>query len=142
MNIKFTGNFKDLKPMGFKFNKLFANNYKVYEKNDIWIWVANGGYVEIRDLYSLSGYVLKAIWNDTFPLYEEDVPFRDGLLFKKGDRKSCMINQKTGEIIERRLFVNGGYDSDNLYRELSISKKTFEFIKELKSLNIMEIIED
>ena len=142
MNIKFTGDFKQLKPMGFTFHKLFANNYKVYEKDDVWVWVANGGYVEIRDLYNLSGYVLKAIWNGTFPVYNEEVKIGDRIVFKKGDRKSCMINQETGEIIERKVFVNMGYDSDNIYRELSIYKKTFEFIKELKSLNIMEIVEE
>lgn len=147
MNIKFTGKFKDLKKMGFTFHKLFADNYKVYEKDGIWIWVAEGGYVEIKDLYNLSGYVLKAIWDDTYPVYKEDVSLLEGrLLFKKGERKSCMINQETGEIIERRIFVkkycdeNAEYDYE-LFREVSIYKKTFEFAKELKDLNIMEIIE-
>lgn len=41
MDIKFTGDFKKLKPMGFTFHKLYAHNYKVYEKNEVWVWVAH-----------------------------------------------------------------------------------------------------
>jgi hypothetical protein len=146
MDIKFTGNFKDLKGMGFKFHKLFANNYKVYEKDKIWIWVARGGYVEVADFYELSGYIVDAIWNDTFPVYEKNVDYGEKLSWlnrKKGDKKPCQINRKTGEIVERREFTkkycdeNGEYDYD-LWRELSIYKETFESIKELK--DIMEIV--
>jgi len=153
MNIKFTGNFKDLKPMGFKFHKLFANNYKVYNKDKVWIWVAEGGYVEIGSYYGLSGYILKAIWEDTYPVHEKDVDYGEKLSFiniKKGDRKQCKINEKTGEIIERREFnkkfcdENGEYDENSeylIYRDISIYKKTFKFLEELKALNIMEIEE-
>ena len=87
MIIKFTGDFKQLIPMGFTFHKLFARNYKVYEKNKVWIWVAHGGYVEIADFFSLSGYIMKAIWDGTFPVYEECVVYGDRIFFKKGDRK-------------------------------------------------------
>ena len=57
MKIKFTGDFKKLIPMGFTFHKLYASNYKVYEKSKVWIWVAHGGYVEIDDFFSNSGYI-------------------------------------------------------------------------------------
>ena len=149
MNIKFKGDFKQLIPMGFTFHKLFARNYKVYEKSKVWIWVAHGGYVEIDDFYNLSGYIVKAIWEDTFPVYEKDIHYGEKLSWmdrKKGDKKPCMINRKTGEIIERREFTkkhcdeNGEYDYD-LFREVSIYKKTFEFIKELKDSYLLEIEE-
>ena len=145
MNIKFTGDFKDLIPMGFKFQKLFARNYKVYHKNDVWIWVAHGGYVEIDDFYNLSGYIVKAVWEGTFPIHEKDVIFGGRRFFKKGNRKSCMINRKTGEIIERSEFAkiycdkNQEYDYD-LFRDVTLYNKTLHFINELKDLNIMEII--
>lgn len=145
MQIKFTGDFKQLKPMGFTFHKLYARNYKVYEKSKVWIWVAHGGYVEIADFFSLSGYIVKAIWDGTFPVYEEDVTLGDMLFFKKGDRKACMINRETGEIIERREFTKryGEYDYDHdLFREVSIYNETLHFIEELKDLNIMEIVEE
>jgi hypothetical protein len=149
MKIKFIGDFKKLIPMGFTFHKLFARNYKVYEKNKVWIWVAHGGYVEIDDFYNLSGYIVKAIWEGTFPVYEKDVDYGEKLAWlniKKGDKKPCMINRETGKIIERREFTkkycdeNGEYDYD-LYREVSIYKETFEFIKELKDMNLLEIKE-
>lgn len=146
MLIKFTGDFKQLKPMGFTFHKLYARNYKVYEKSKVWIWVAHGGYVEIADFFSLSGYIVKAIWDGTFPVYEEDINYGP-VGFKKGDRKPCMINRETGEIIERREFTkryaneHGEYDYD-LFREVNIYNETLHFIEELKDLNILEIVEE
>ncbi len=147
MLIKFKGDFKKLKGMGFTFHKLFASNYKVYEKDKVWIWVAHGGYVEISDFYSLSGYIAKAVFDGTYPVYEKDIDYGDKLAWmniKKGDRKPCMINRKTGEIIERREFTKLYCDDDqqydyDLFRELSIYKETFHFIKELEPF--MEIVE-
>jgi hypothetical protein len=151
MRLKFIGDWKELKPMGFTFHKLYASNYKVYEKNKVWIWVAHGGYGEVADFYHLSGYVVKAIWDGTFPVYEQDVDYGGQLAWlskKKGDKRPCMINRKTGEIIERRAFTKKYCDKDqdyqydyDLFRELSLYKETFQFIKDLKELNILEIKE-
>lgn len=150
MLIKFTGKFKDLKSMGFTFHKLFARNYKVYEKKKVWIWVHRGGYVEIQDFYGLSGYILKAIWNGTFPVYERDIKYEGKLSWmsiKKGYRRPCMIHRKTGEIVELREFYKKHADEDHVYdydswKELSLFGETFDFLKELKELNIMEIVEN
>ena len=149
MLIKFTGDFKKLIPMGFTFHKLFASNYKVYEKEKVWIWVAHGGYVEIDDLFGLSGYVLKAIFEENFPVYEADVIYKGELMWlapRKGDRKPCMINRDTGEIIEKRkfnrIYVNEECEYDyDLFREVSIYKETFNFLKQLKNMNMFEIVE-
>ena len=146
MDIKFVGDFKQLIPMGFKFHKLFANNYKVYERHKVWIWVAHGGYVEIDDFYGLSGYILRAVWDNTYPAYAKDVIMEGKLAWlsiKKGDKKPCMINRETGEIIDRREFKTEEDESYDykLFRELSLRKETFNFLKELKDLNIFEIME-
>lgn len=139
MGIRFTGDFKNLIPMGFTFHKLFADNYKVYEKNRVWIWVAHGGYVEIGDLHDLSTYVVKAILDGTYPVYEEDRSYGDMIFFKKGDRKPCLINRKTGEIHEMTPYIiehrtaDADYDYD-LFRDVSIYKKTFHFIKEIENM--------
>ena len=66
LDLKFTGKFTKLKEMGYKLLKLYANNYKVYNKKldksfDIWIWVAHGGYIEINDLYSNTKNFIEAI---------------------------------------------------------------------------------
>jgi hypothetical protein len=148
MNIEFTGDFKKLIPMGFTFHKLFASNYKVYEKSKVWIWVAQGGYVEVADFHELSGYIVKAIWEGTFPVHDADVIYGGRTFFKKGDRRSCMINMETGEIIERREFFkrygkgDGTYGEEydyDLFREVSIRNETIHFIEELKDLNILKI---
>ena len=75
--ISFTGNFRDLIPMGFTFQKLFANNYRSYRfglesqptvtEHTFWIWQHYGGYMEIDDLghrhsatlleYALNAYI-------------------------------------------------------------------------------------
>jgi hypothetical protein len=71
--IKFNGTFKNLKNIGYQFMKLYAMNYKVYNKkmdggHKIWIWVANGGNIEIDDLYNCSQLYIDAIksidWNE------------------------------------------------------------------------------
>lgn len=84
MKIKFTGDFKKLIPMGFKFHKLFANNYKVYEKDEVWIWVAYGGYVEIDDHYGKSGHIAKRILDGTYPIFEEDKVYTGLFTMEKG----------------------------------------------------------
>jgi hypothetical protein len=152
ITVKFTGNFKELIPMGFKFYKLFARNYKVYEKNQIWVWVGHGGYVEVRDLYHLSGYVIKAILEGTYPTYEEDVTFADGrFMFHKGDPKGCRINEE-GHLISYHDFLiknksrfktieelwNWEYESG--YCELLISKRHLDTVKEIA--HMIEIIEE
>lgn len=77
LDLKFTGNFKKLKAMGYEFQKLYARNYKVYHKQiprsfRIWIWVANGGYIEIDDLYSNTKSFVETVksinWNEIKPI--------------------------------------------------------------------------
>ena len=139
MSIKFVGDFKKLIPMGFEFHKLFARNYKVYSKNDVWVWVAHGGYVEIRDLFDKSKYIAKAIFNSTYPVYEEDKNYNNIIFFKKGKPKGCILNKKTGEILVYRDFYRiHGRDYDyEVYEELLISKDTFDAVKEIE--NMVEI---
>ena len=143
VKIKFTGDFKKLIPMGFKFHKLFANNYKVYEKNGVWIWVSQGGYVEIDDHYDNSGYIAKRILDGTYPIYEENKdlgPF----IIKKGEPRGCVINKKTGEISITADLIRsiGGYDNYDFdtYRDMYLNKKTMETIKEIEGM--IEIEED
>ena len=139
MNIKFTGDFKKLIPMGFTFHKLFASNYKVYEKNRVWIWVAQGGYVEIKDLYDNSGYVAKMFLNGTYPIWEEDTNKYDLLFFEKGRPKACIMNEKTGEILERCEF-NKKYGLNELpytpdhCRELLFPKRLFDVLEEIRDM--------
>jgi hypothetical protein len=143
--IKFTGNFKDLIPMGFTFHKLFANNYKVYERDDIWIWVAHGGYVEISDYYDNSVHIAKKFIDGTYPVYDEDKDYKI-FTIKKGKPRPCIMNKKTGEIFDMFEFFKkiGGHEkyfslpdySD--YKEVSFSCETMETIKELAEKGMIE----
>jgi hypothetical protein len=67
--IKFTGDFKDLIPNGWTFQKLFARNYRQYHKTcdgSQWgsgcrIWQHLGGYLEIDDLFDWSALIVEQI---------------------------------------------------------------------------------
>jgi len=143
MNIKFVGDFKKLIPMGFTFHKLYANNYKVYSKNRVWIWVHRGGYVELDDHYENSGYIAKMILDGTYPVYEKDEDYKI-FTIKKGKPKPCTINRKTGEIVETIPFMRSidGYDNYDYetYRDVNLFKETMETILEIKDM--IEIVEN
>lgn len=138
--IKFIGDFRKLIPMGFEFHKLFARNYKVYSKNDVWVWVAHGGYVEIRDFFEESKHIAKAIFDGSYPVYEEDTNHHNIIFFEKGKPKGCILNKKTGEILVYRDFyrIHGSDYDREMYEELLINKKTFNTIKEIEKM--VEII--
>ena len=139
MEAKFTGRFRDLKPLGYKFHKLFANNYKVYEKNDIWIWVARGGYVEVGDFYKLSPYVIKVILDDTYPKRGEDSMFRGTVLFPAGSPAPCHIHRDTGEIVPFIKDIFFQPDGTEEYKVLYIQQR---WIDELNAIrNMIQIIE-
>lgn len=145
MRIKFTGKFKELKGMGFKFHKLFANNYKVYEKNGIWIWVAHGGYIEIEDFYGKSAYIAKMILDDTYPKREKDSMFRGKVLFSKGEPKPIYMikknNELTGEYVTNLTFAERYEDDDyyEKYREVLIDQKWIDTLNEIRYMIELEM---
>lgn len=59
---KFTGKYKDLMPAGYTFHKMYARNYRTYQKsfgcNDsIWVFV-KGNDIEINDFYAKTGWLV------------------------------------------------------------------------------------
>ena len=86
--LKFTGEFKSLKKQGYEHLKLFANNYKVYRKKlkksfDIWVWVAQGGYIEINDLYSNTKNFIEAVKSINWAEVEERTFFTSNEPYKR-----------------------------------------------------------
>jgi len=150
--VKFTGKFRDLKGRGFKFMKLFASNYKVYRKDDIWIWVAHGGYVEFEDLGERSAIVIDLVLKDKYPVFEEDLffPQWDKPFFKKGEPKTVMIDRTTNEVIAYDKFVERyrkrcvtlesflNIKYSGRFIELIIHKRHLDAIKEIR--DIIEVI--
>jgi len=69
--VQFTGDFKLLKPNGWRFGKAFGHNYRYYRWSKkeygehITIWQHLGGYLEIRDLFDASHIIVDSIQNGT-----------------------------------------------------------------------------
>jgi hypothetical protein len=79
--LKFHGKFTDLIPAGFKFQKLFARNYRQYcldvveHCECIRVWQAHGGYIEIDDWFSATKSVVEAVINGNFKWHSyEKIP--------------------------------------------------------------------
>lgn len=153
MVVKFTGKFRDLKPMGFKFHRLYARNYKVYEQEDMWIWVG-GGDVRFKDLPPKHfAIVFDMILNDQYPLYEEDLIYEKispNPFFSKGDPKMCIVDRENDIIISheeflkkwKKKFATFGliyiqFAQSGRFKELIIHKRHIKLIKELNERNML-----
>ncbi len=144
--LKFTGRFKELMPLGYTFNKLFANNYIVYRKTDVWIWSSRREAM-IKDLFLPDcAAVAEAIMDGTYPVYEETVDYGIPpmhLRFEKGMPKSVIVDTHKHVVILRSKFMKEWcyeYDHDR-YHELLIGQATFDEVKKLHKLNLIEISE-
>jgi len=105
----FCGEYKELKYMGYRFQKLYAMNYKSYRKDNIMIWVM-GNDVQIGSLGAkLTDAIIDMVCNDTYPIYRKVKEYYRGsrlaLRFEVGESKSCVVNKETGEVIERKKFM-------------------------------------
>lgn len=65
MKIEFIGDFKKLKSMGYRYQKLFAHNYICYHKNELWIW-KKGNEVEITDFNTRSSKLFEYLVLNNF----------------------------------------------------------------------------
>jgi hypothetical protein len=86
--IKFTGHFRDLIPMGLRFQKLYANNYRCYhnlptyepnEKRDpdeirIFIWQKNRSF-EISDWHDMEVPIIEYLQAHPFTPYQSKSKF-------------------------------------------------------------------
>src|SRR5574343_887807 len=91
-NLLFTGEFNKLKSFGYKFQKLFAANYKCYHKQEknysLWVWVGAGGYIELNDYYSNTKKIVDAMRSIKW----DDVELKDSLVFDKYKRVYIRFN--------------------------------------------------
>ena len=96
--LKFIGSYKDLKPNGFEFQRLYANNYmqwcKEIDGQTIRVW-KKGNDVEINALYGWSGIVAEFI-RDNEPETTKGVP---GLI-RPWTWWRCVLNTDTDELFE------------------------------------------
>jgi hypothetical protein len=169
--IKFIGDFKILKSMGFKFGKYYGRNHKAYSMrckdyehlNDMHIWVL-GRDVTIGSMSTIqSFYLAKHIITGTYQVYEEDLlkilPTGEQIVvFEAGDSKDNMINKNTGEIMEhiellRRYGVlkalKDRVPSNKIpnpgkdgWNEVHLTKEAISLVKEFHEKGLIEFVEN
>lgn len=153
--LKFHGKFTDLIPAGWKFQKLFANNYRQYHIepageyfNTIRVWQHHGGYVEIDDYFSNSEAVIRHAVTYT---KKEGSKFFDNM---------PVLNKKTGQIEmynrEKHCDMWVYFDSEkkgeseevcsqrvkqlfDTYRKCALEDKTIEYLKKMVELGWIKV---
>lgn len=103
--LKFTGNFRDLKKLGFHFQKMYAANYRCYtdysdnnllDEYPFWIW-QKGREIEIHDWYGLTAPVLEYIQtHELIPRTINHPKFKSTI-----DYFTLICNRKTHEVREK-----------------------------------------
>jgi hypothetical protein len=102
--IKFTGKFKDLPPMGYKFQKLYARNYRCYHDYEVgsgiehpfWIWQKERRF-EIDDWHGLEVPIVE--YCQTHTLIPRTV--KAGKFSFTVDYFNLLCNRKTLEVREK-----------------------------------------
>jgi hypothetical protein len=154
--VKFIGKFRDLKPNGWEFQKLFANNYCQYCKTcdgqkwsqELRIWKHLGGYLEIADLYDKSYLIVKSIIDGTIEtelcyyissLYDKNIKEKHYHFYiSKSDDRLINFYSDEGRKIESDKFSNYEFYLDN-YREFILNPLTIDLIKDLLNKKMIEI---
>ena len=113
--VKFTVPYRLLKPRGYTFHKLYAGNYRTYQKafgpNDsIWIFV-KGNDFEVLDLYSKSGWLVNCLVKNRQRIPE----LADCGAF------SIRMNTTNGKCWH--------YDRNEMWRAIQIEKRLYERAK-------------
>jgi hypothetical protein len=156
--VKFTGKFRDLIPQGYKFHKLFARNYRCYNKecggahsgDKLWIWQHLGGYVEIKDFFDDTFRFVEEIIDGTYHRWKK----RIATPFREYDANWLILNRKTGEIItydshittRREMYFSDDAEVLNeycdTYREANISENMIQEILRLHNAGMIEVCLD
>ena len=148
--MKFTGDFKELKPMGWTFHKLYARNYKAYMLEDFIIWVSKREFIYRHFNGPLLDRIVNSIIADTYPLYDEPVMLQGRPLMNVGDPKMCIIDKndytfmshekflkkwsKEFPVMEEYMqFVHGS----GRFEELIFHKRHLKLINELHERNMI-----
>jgi len=142
--LKFVGKFRDLKPLGYTFQKLYAMDYKTYRKKYVLIWVSHRE-VMINHLSRFnSAHIAKLILENKYPVYPKDVWYGKNLFFKKGEPRPCMLDRQTGKVVAHKDFMradgfNFEYDYER-YHEFIFYKALLAAVRELHEHKMIEII--
>lgn len=139
MYIKFTGEFKSLKSIGFEFRKLYANNHICYKKDEIWVWKKEKD-VEIDSLYGNSHILLQYLIDNNFIIddkYNVLILNNETMCIEKYEPKkheSFLFLDKTATDEETLQFFNR-------YTKLRVKQETIDEIKHLYNSHLIAITE-
>ncbi len=133
--VRFTGKFRDLKPLGYTFWKAFARNYRVYTKRPdggkwgqaINIWQHCGGYLEIDDYQDLSYLVVELIEQKRIETFRN----RNGCFWTKLNIEKCLVEDYRPALID-----------DLQWRSTHLLESTIREIQFLLNNNMIKIVEE
>jgi hypothetical protein len=128
--------------MGFRFQKLYAGNYRCYHtyqtghKLTVWIW-QKGREICIEDLHHLSPYVYNFLLGKTY--LARTVKLGGGGVMHMPPMASLVINTDTFEVVDKVIGVN---DEWQFLRDLSLDederyKLMKEFYRKFRQINIL-----
>lgn len=152
---KYTGRYKDLMPAGYKFQKLYARNYRTYRfqcsiNDSIWIF-QKGNDIEILDFYAKSGFLVQSFVKNRdrlSELYEDDF-LRVRMDTKTGKlRHYDLAERRHAWKIEQRLHDRADTDRGQVALDLyykkwmlgSIPKKMVEEVLRLWDAGLIELV--
>lgn len=144
MEIQFVGDYKGLKPMGYRFLKLYAGNHICYRKEDVWIWRKHKD-IEIGDLHGdYSGLVFKYLIDNNFTLNN-----KYNVIIINTETKSVEdYDAKKHEDLFLFMQFNDSQIDEELrkfhdkYRKTRLTNETIDCLKELYEKQLVVIESD
>jgi len=163
--LKFTGRYRDLIPRGFRFQKLYASNYRCYHTYNIpgkstadlslWVWQKNNS-VEIDDWHGLEVPIIEYFKSHPFTPYDKtigDMTFHKDYVVLLCNRKTLEVKENKGEpLFEHFMRMKDGEITEEehkkfrkeyheTYREITVNpSKLFDELKKIEGM--YEVVED
>lgn len=157
IRLPFKGNFRDLIPFGFEFQKLYASNYRQYSyefpkwNNIARVWQAEGGYVELASLdtdlsLELCDLIKSGKIEKFKRSYSKNLVFPDGkefyeLLLDHESRKIIPYEREIGDMYIFSHLTENDYDEKYVdfvlhryhkrYEKKVLSERDISKIKEM-----------
>ncbi|MCU7667480.1 hypothetical protein [Bacillus thuringiensis] len=144
MEIQFAGDYKGLKPMGYRFLKLYGDNRICYRKEDVWIW-RRDKYVEINDLdVDYSALVFKYLIDNNFKINNK---FNIIVINTKTKSVEDYDATKHEDLFLFTQFNDSEIDGElnkfrEKYRKTRLTTETIECLKELYEKQLVVIESD
>jgi hypothetical protein len=142
LRLKYTGAFRDLPPLGYQFQKMYARNYRCYHSYEIgngrmsfWIWQKNRD-ICIEDWYDLTVPVMNYVL--THPVKTRV------LTLGNGQKLTCthhtLICNRTTNKVEKKTPANDHFYKFVAMEHGEITKKEYDDYMKYYKENLREII--